>query len=315
MNTITNTSLIKIKINPEYVCIFDSTVSLSHPREDNDGNFYVCSHAGEIIKFNEYGNTQILLTIGGQPNCITFDSSDNYYYSDTANAAIYFNSQSGTNENEVDSHKIIRKDYEGIPFKGPTSIVYSKDNDLLIYCDSGSFGSSSLNRPNGSLYIDDIQNNILRPILLNCLAYPSDVIIDSVRGIIYVSETFTNRIIRISQGVNQTITSVFYQFSGRLGPTAMAIDDNMTGNLYVARYEIRSTDEVDGLISVLNRDGNLIGEIIIPKMPEITGLLLPYKNREVLYFTEKGTSAILSIKLSSFLNQMSNFEENNKALY
>ena len=314
MNTISNSSIIKLKINADEICRFDNSVSLSHPREDNEGNYYVCSHAGDIMKFNEYGNSQVLLTIGGQPHCITFDSSDSYYYTDIANAAIFFNAQTG-NENELDSHKIVRKDYEGVPFKGPTSIAYNKEEDVIVYCDAGNFGSSSLNRPNGSLYVDDIQNNLLRPLLLNCLSNPSDIAIDSSRGIIYVCETFTNRILRITQGVNQTLASVFYQFSGRVGPTAIALDDSSSGNIYIARYEVKTSDEVDGLISVISREGNLIGELIIPKYPEITGLLLPSKNKEIIYFTEKNTSAVMGIKLNSFINQLSSYEDSNKVLY
>lgn len=76
----------------------------------------------------------------------------------------------------------------------------------------------------------------MRPILHNCLSFPSDVLYDQVKGNVYVAETFANRVIRLTQnpyGVYNA--SIFYQFNGRLGPTALALDE--IGNLYVARYE------------------------------------------------------------------------------
>lgn len=317
MNSLSSGNCIRLKINPELVCRFDNVVSLSHPREDNDGNYYVCSHAGEIIKFNEQGKHEVLLTIGGQPSGIAFDPNNNIYYTDVANAAIYYKSHSGTlsKEDENDSDRLFRKDYEGFPFKGPTSIAYNKEEDIIIYCDSGSFGSSSLNRPNGSVYVDDITNNIIRPLLFNCLANPSDLVFDPHKNVIYICETFTNRIIRITLTANNTQSSVFYQFSGRVGPTAIAIDDSTAGNIYIARYEFQSNEEVDGLISVITRDGALVGELIIPKLPEITGLMIPSKNKDQLYFTERNTNGVLSLKLNPFINQISNFEDNNKILY
>ncbi len=306
-------SVVRFKINPDIICKSDKVLSLTHPREDFDGKLYVCSQAGQILCFNDYGNEEssfkVLCTVVGQPYCVAF-VDDGFFYSDIANASINKFTRFPDDTFSDDCH---RKDYEGFPFKGPTSLFYNKEDEMLIYCDSGYFGSSSLNKPNGSIYIEE--SNGMRPILLNCLANPADIAIDSGRGVIYVCETFTNRILRISHIGNQPITSVFYQFAGRVGPTAIALDDPINGNLYVARYDFKETDEkkiVDGLISVINRDGILLGEIIIPNLPEITGLLIPSKNREVIYFTEKNTSAVLGLKLGAFLNQLSHYEDNIK---
>ena len=65
-------------------------------------------------------------------------------------------------------------------------------------------------------------------------------------------------------------TNVFYVFNGRVGPTALTNDDQ--GNLYVSRFEYQNKDEtINGLTSVLNKDGYLIGELELQKMCEITG--------------------------------------------
>ena len=128
------------------------------------------------------------------------------------------------------------RDYDNIQFKGPSSIAYNKEDNCLYICDSGQFGTTSLSKPSGSLYISEIDSFVLRPLLYNCLLHPADVLYDSTRGVVYVAETYANRIIRLVQnppGVYHA--SVFHQFNGMIGPTCLAIDD--LGNLYVGRYE------------------------------------------------------------------------------
>lgn len=68
MNAI-NGNIIRQKAYVETVCEMRSTVSLYAPREDSQGNMYACSHAGEILRFNDNGEFQVFLTIGGQPSC------------------------------------------------------------------------------------------------------------------------------------------------------------------------------------------------------------------------------------------------------
>ena len=80
--------------------------------------------------------------------------------------------------------------------------------------------------------------NILRPLLLNCLAYPADLVYDNHRGNLYVIETFANRVLRFIQNpLGVYHATVFFKFSGRVGPTAITIDE--FGNIYVARFEFQ----------------------------------------------------------------------------
>jgi sugar lactone lactonase YvrE len=205
------------------------------------------------------------------------------------------------------------KDYEGNPFKGPCSIAINKENEVLYICDSGYFGTTCLNRPNASLYIYDLETNVIKPLLQNCLAYASDLVYDYNRGCLYVAETFANRIFRLEQNpIGVYSATHFYQFSGRVGPTALAIDNN--GYLFVGRFEFQNKDkeEVDGLISVINPDGVLVGELVLAKMPEITGLYISFEKIDYIYVTEKCSNSVLRIKISNFMQEVLLSEENSR---
>ena len=66
--------------------------------------------------------------------------------------------------------QILVKDYEGNPLKGPCSIAFNEDDNSLLVCDAGNFGTTSLNRATGSIYLVELDSRITRPLLLNCLA-------------------------------------------------------------------------------------------------------------------------------------------------
>jgi len=55
-----------------------------------------------------------------------------------------------------------------------------------------------------------------------------------------------------------------------------------------------------------------VSEIVIPKMPEITGIFISSKNKDYLYFTERNFNGIKKIKVSEFIQEISKLEENNK---
>ena len=133
-------------------------------------------------------------------------------------------------------------EYEGIPFKGPTSLAYNTEDNILYIADTGPFGNISMSKPHGSVYLYDLREldglQMMRPLMFNCLSYPSAIIYDNNKGNLYIAETFTNRIIRLTQNPKGVYhASVFYQFSGRVGPTCLALDD--LDNIYVGRFEFQ----------------------------------------------------------------------------
>mmetsp|Transcript_7103 Transcript_7103/g.11976 ORF Transcript_7103/g.11976 Transcript_7103/m.11976 type:complete len:119 (-) Transcript_7103:61-417(-) len=114
---------------------------------------------------------------------------------------------------------------------------------------------------------------------------------------IYVAETGMNRVLRIvghSSGVYHT--SVFHQFSGRFGPSALAMHPD--GRLFVARYDFTESSK-NGVISVLNHDGVVEEELQVNDCPEITGLFFSKVQEDILYATESSTNSLLKIQVSS----------------
>ena len=322
--------IVNYKANIEIVFELPIKICLSGPREDSKQNMYVCSKAGEIIKFDEKGEYSIILSLTGQPNCIAFDFSeelenensskiksvennklDTYYFTDIANSVIYCKKPT------AEKPEVVIRDYEGNPLLGPTSLVLNTEDNSMLFCDAGNFESTSLSYPKGGVYYCELETHTTRPIIEKCLAYPADIIYEPIIGTGYVAETFANRILRITENPQGIFhTSVFYVFNGRVGPTAIAIDDQ--GNIYAARYEYQKENKsVNGLISVINKEGYLVGELELPKMSEITGMFIPKKLIEeskdmennpktnvYLYFTEKNFNGVKRIKLNSFINDI-----------
>ena len=177
-------------------------------------------------------------------------------------------------------------------------MILSEKNNTLFFTDSGPLGETSLENPSGSVFAIDLSVSMLKPVIYNKLAYPSGLALSPEENVLYVSETYANRILRIvchSSGVYHT--SVFYQFSGRLGPTALALHPQ-SGKLYVARYDFNDWSK-SGLISVLTDEGELENELVLPDHPEITGLYFSKVQEDILYATECTTNSLLKIQVNS----------------
>ena len=115
-------------------------------------------------------------------------------------------------------------------------MVLSEKNNSLFFTDSGPLGETNIENPTGSIFAIDLGVSMLKPIVYGKLAHPCGVALSPSENVLYVAETLMNRVLRVvihSSGVYHT--STFYQFSGRLGPTAIAVSP--AGQIYVARYD------------------------------------------------------------------------------
>ena len=76
-----------------------------------------------------------------------------------------------------------------------------------------------------------IAHTMLNPIIYGKLAHPSGIALSPTENVLYVAETLMNRVLRVvihSSGVYHT--SVFYQFAGRMGPSALAVASSAMGS-------------------------------------------------------------------------------------
>lgn len=301
------------KAAPEKVCEFKSVGIF--PREDTTGVMHVVSPSGEIFQFTD-STSESIFQIEGEPNCICFDSSNYMYIADLNSKSLIFkppNLSDGTHLPEA----IIAKEYDGHPFKGPTCLAYNKEDNCIYFADCGMFNDATFAPFDNVLYSIDLDTRVLKKVL-GGLSFVCDICYDSTNECLYVAEIFMNRIIRLKQNEDGIFhASAFYQFNGRVGPSALTIDEK--GNLYVARMEYNMSDpednaetEADGIISVINKEGMFVGELVVPKMPEISGLFISLKKKENLFFTLKSMAGVFKIKISTFSADIDKYEQSLK---
>lgn len=135
---------------------------------------------------------KLLTKINGQVRSIAYDQAKNtYYIGDLLRQSII-----ALNATDFSEAELVNE-YEGVPLEGPNSIVLSNKTGNVFFTDSGPFGETSLPNNKGSVFVIDMQQQSIRPIILRCLASPSGLAFNnSEENILYVSETGKNRILR-----------------------------------------------------------------------------------------------------------------------
>lgn len=271
----------------EFTCVFKASTTISGPCAKGD-KVYVCSENGNVLQMK--GDTLVKkYPTGGCPSDVTVDSDDTLFICDIANQSILAFEGSEV-MNIVDN-------YEESPLLGPNAGVVDL-NGVLYFTDGGDSGDSSLASPQGSLFSISGKERLLHPLLHRCLAQPSGVAVfgEGAKQVLYVAETFANRILRgvqNSAGVFQFC--VFHQFTGKQGPTGLAVD--FAGNLYVARQDFGGPSPA-GCVTILNKEGGLVGEVAAPG-PEVNGICLGPPSNPYLFITERTTKSLWQFPVES----------------
>ena len=111
------------------------------------------------------------------------------------------------------------------------------------------------------------------------------------RNMIYVCEQMQNRVLRFYQEPEGVFhSSVFYQNSGGVGPSSIAVDSD--GTIYVGIFETAAAKST-GTVLVLSNDGKLESTITTDGA-EVTGVAIV--GRE-LVITERSTGSIQKVEL------------------
>ena len=228
---------------------------------------------------------------GGQPTSLVFDQEGSAFIADMGYQAVLSKT---TQDDKIEIAPVI-KDFDGEPLRGPNSMVLSGVSNVLYFTDSGPMGETTIDNPKGSIFAIDLSVSMLKPVLVEKLAHPSGIALSPEENVLYVAETYQNRVLKVvihKEGVYYS--SVFHQFSGKFGPSAIAVDPS-TGYIYVARFDFADVSE-DGLISVINpENGEVINDLVITGCSELTGLWFSKTQPDILYATESSTNSLLKI--------------------
>lgn len=149
--------------------------------------YYVLQESGEIIAIDASGSTETIHNTSGQPSGATFDDQNVLYIADQAHAAILAVHEIGDNQQEL-----VVGVYEDKPLRGPHSIACASNGDVF-FTDSGPFGETGLQCPEGSLFVisNTPSGQMLKPISLNNLAGPSGMAISPDGRFMYVHNAST----------------------------------------------------------------------------------------------------------------------------
>ena len=136
---------------------------------------------------------------------------------------------------------------------------------------------------------------ILKPLILESLAHPGGIAVSADGKNIYISELLRNRVLRLFEypsGVWQT--SVYYQFSGSVGPSSLACARD--GTLYVGMFEPASCAMPGSSGSIHVLSGGKISRTISIEGTAIEGLALS-TDESCLYVTEASKKALYKVEL------------------
>jgi len=169
-------------------------------------------------------------------------------------------------------------------FLGPNSICFGQ-NGTFFFTDSGPFGETGLHNPKGSVYCvtGGSAQMMLKPIILDSLAYPTGLTLSPNGEVLYVCEMMTNRLLRFVKQAAAWHCSVFCQFAGRIGPAAVC--SARDGLLYVGFKGIRAGGDT-GCVKVVDQAGKVVDEIIIDGAASITGVCID-SSESYLYATDE----------------------------
>jgi sugar lactone lactonase YvrE len=270
---------------------FSGSGSLYSPAEDKNGNLCAVTSMGAVLSYQQGADAPLTIyQKAGRATGIVFDAEGGCFIADCERKAIICPDLADPTKEPAE----VVKECDGVPLLGPNSLLLSKASSTLYFTDSGKFEESTYGAGKGSVFAIDLDVNVLKPIVYRCLSLPSGLALSQKENVLYVAETSENRILRVVlNSSGQSHCSVFYQFAGGFGPTALAMHNK--GYLFVARYDMPEMSP-NGVITVINEKGEWITDLVIPQCPEITGLW--FSKPDVLYMTEKTNNFLYKIRFT-----------------
>lgn len=222
--------------------LFASPLKIYSPVPRMTGEIIFSMENGSIYTFHPQEEAPAkIVTHGGHASGIAMDAraTTKLFLADMAHQAILSPEIRDPSSGEGTVTEELVQGFDGEPFLGPHSIVLSKNGEKLYFSDSGPWGETSIQNPKGSIYCIECDPKNIAPLAYNCLAYPSGITLSNDEKFLYVCETGRNRLLRfILKEECPFRFTVFFQFNGRYGPTAITTHAE-SGNLYVALFEFK----------------------------------------------------------------------------
>ncbi|EPY27903.1 hypothetical protein STCU_04672 [Strigomonas culicis] len=159
--------------------------------------------------------------------------------------------------------KTLFSSFEAKPFIGPCAVAVSPVDHEVFFTDGGHEGDTSFSNPTGAIYRTVRGRKQLLALCSTGLVQPCGIAVDR-NGSVFVCEQGMNRLLRFAPRGGHYVGSVFYQFSGSMGPTDVAVD-GQSGSIFVTMFEPASlAHKKEGKVVVLDPSGKVSGEIVVP---------------------------------------------------
>lgn len=163
------------------------------------------------------------------------------------------------------------------PLHGPNDLVFNREG-TLIFTDPG---GSTVQTPTGRVVrrAADGESDVIAV----GLAYPNGLALSPDESLLYVAETHTNRILRLSLA-GRGRPGVFCTLPGRPGPDGLAVGPD--GVLYVAHHG-------NGAVVAIDRDGRILGGLPAGGNGPTNCTIAD----DVLYVTEDDSASVYRLRL------------------
>lgn len=266
--------------------IFQGGNQIGKPVIFNEKLIITSIGAGEILTVDPNLKSASTFRCGGAPSAVGYDSSGLMHIADISQKAILFH-------DGLNSHTFLNE-YFGKSFKGPNSLIFDNEG-TLYFTDSGPIGETTLFNPTGSLYAMDKKTQHIQPLIHNALAYPSGLALSPKGTTLYVCETMANRLLRgVQNPLGVWHFSVFFQFSGSLGPMAVAVHPE-TEYVYVGMFDFKETAPTSqSQVLLISPLGGGVEDSIVVNGTQISGLCFSENKR--LFITESSTNTVYGIQ-------------------
>ena len=258
--------------------ISDKSLQLEGPAYDRNGNLFIVSvFTGEVFKILPDKKISVILGPNKKsPAAIDIHKDGRLFISglgDFKNGSVYAINPDGT----------------GITDIIPTSSGYLPD-DIIFDSNGGfyftDFNGYSTNSKGAVFYVSPDYKKITK--VLPNLSIANGIALSPGGTTLWVTELGAGRLHRVNLSDSVTIApfgaTIPYRFTGSSGLDSMVIDSD--GNLYVAMYP-------QGRILVFNKNGNPIGQILIPKREKgeqlfTTSMCFKPESNELIITTNDG---------------------------